>query len=57
MSDKTSVFHSALRTVVQAAIRRERQGWPPDSLFGAYQPRRPDTPLPKTADEKKRKPY
>lgn len=57
MSDKTSVFHSALRTVVQAAIRRERQGWPPDSVHGTYQPHRPDAPLPKTADEKKRKPY
>lgn len=53
MSDKTSVFHSALRTVVQAAIRRERQGWPPDTPLGYYQPRRPDTPLAKVADDKK----
>lgn len=53
MDDKKTVLHSALRTVVQAAIRRERQGWPPDSHFGTYQPRRPDTPLPKAEDNKK----
>lgn len=53
MDDKKPVLQTALRTVVQAAIRRERRGWPPDSLYGAYQPRRPDTPLAKTADGKK----
>lgn len=52
MDGKKPVLQTALRTVVQAAIRRERQGWPPDSRFGAYQPRRPDTLLPRAADSK-----
>lgn len=53
MDGKKTVLYSAMRTVVQAAIRRERQGWPPDTPLGYYQPRRPDTPLAKVADDKK----
>lgn len=28
--------------VAQSIVRRESAGWPPSSLWGAYQPRRPE---------------
>lgn len=45
MKSKESLAQHLAREAVQAIVRQERFGWPPDSLWGTYQPRRPDKPL------------
>lgn len=45
MEQKKNVPHPVMRRLLQGAIRKERQGWPPGSLSGIYQPRRPEAPL------------
>lgn len=45
MKQEKKAPETMIYRLVQNAIRREREGWPPDSIFGTYQPRRPDRPL------------
>ena len=49
MEQKKNVPHPVVRRLFQDAIRKERQGWPPGSASGTYQPRRPETPLARPA--------
>lgn len=42
MEQKKKAPLPAVRALIQNAIRRERQGWPPDSRWGIYQPQRPE---------------
>lgn len=52
MKSKESFAQHLTRETVQAIVRQERFGWPPASDWGAYQPHRPDKPLPKPQDKK-----
>lgn len=45
MKLKESLAQQLAREAVQAIVRQERLGWPPNSSWGVYQPRRPDKPL------------
>lgn len=49
MEQKKNVPHPVMRRLLQDAIRKERQGWPPESVAGAYQPRRPEPSLARPA--------
>lgn len=44
MKSKEIFAKQITRKVVQTIVHRERTGWPPDSPWGCYQPRRPDLP-------------
>lgn len=52
MKTKESFVQNLVHKAAQAVIRRERYGWPPDTLWGTYQPHRPEKPLPKPQDKK-----
>ena len=49
MEQKKNVPHPVMRRLLQDAIRKERQGWPPDTPFMAYQAHRPEPPLARPA--------
>lgn len=52
MKKKMTLGQDLLHKAAQAIVRRELYGWPPDSLWGSYQPRRPEKTLPKPKDKK-----
>lgn len=41
MKKNESLVHRLTGKVAQSIVRREYAGWPPTSLWGAYQPQRP----------------
>ena len=52
MNAKESLPHALGRKTLDAMIRREYGGWPPNTPSGLYQPHRPEKPLPKPQDKK-----
>lgn len=50
MKSNESVLHKGMRTIVQAALRREASE--PCITCWSYQPHRPEKPLPKPQDKK-----
>lgn len=51
MKTKESFAQGLIHKAAQTVVRRELEGWPPDSPWDAYQPHRPETPPPKRRDE------
>ena len=43
MEKKETAIHKIGRKTLDTAIRHEIDGWPPYSIMGIYQPRRPET--------------
>ena len=52
MKTKETSSQSLVQKVAQAIVRRELYAWPPDSLWGLYQPHRPAKPLLQPQDKK-----
>lgn len=52
MKTKEPFAQSLIHKAAQAIVHRELYGWPPDSLWGFYQPHRPEKPLPKPQEKK-----
>lgn len=52
MKKKVTLWQDLLHKAAQAIVRRELYGWPPDSLWGSYQPHRPEKKLLKPKDKK-----
>lgn len=52
MKPKESLADRLVREAAQAIVRRESLGWPPGSIWGNYQPHRPEAPLPQPKDKK-----
>lgn len=42
MKTKNSYVQKLVRKAAQIVVHREREGWPPDTLWSAYQPKRPE---------------
>ena len=45
MKAKETIVQSLVQKGAQAIIKRESEGWPPDSLWSAFQPHRPEKSL------------
>lgn len=52
MKTKEPFAQKLVRKAAQGIVRREIYGWPPDTFWGTYQPRRPEKPLPQPQDKK-----
>ena len=52
MKTKEHFAQKLTHKAAQGIVRRELYGWPPDTPWGTYQPRRPEKPLPKPQDKK-----
>ena len=52
MKTKEPFVQKLVHKAAQGIVRRERYGWPPDSPWSAYQPHRPEKPLPQPQDNK-----
>ncbi len=52
MKTKETFSQSLGQKAAQAIVRRELYGWPPDSNWGLYQPRRPEKPHSQPQDKK-----
>lgn len=52
MKTKEHFAQKLIHKAAQGIVRRELYGWPPDTPWGTYQPRRPEKPLPKPQDKK-----
>lgn len=52
MKSKESIAQNLTRAVVQAIVRSEYLGWPPDTPWGSYQPYRPEKSQPQPQDKK-----
>ena len=52
MNAKESLPHALGRKALDAMIRREYGGWPPNTPSGLYQPHRPEKPLTNLQDKK-----
>lgn len=53
MKTKEPFVQKLVHKAAQGIVRRERYGWPPDSPWSAYQPHRPEKPLPQPQDKSK----
>ena len=53
MAKLADFAHSVVKQTVQKMIQREASEWPPVCKGAHFQPRRPECPLVKDAEEKK----
>ena len=53
MKTKDPFVQNLIHKAAQGIVRRELYGWPPDILWGMYQPHRPEKPLPPQPQDKK----
>lgn len=52
MKSEKKIVQQITRRLAQTIVHRERIGWPPDSPWGCYQPRRPESPEQKVETKK-----
>ena len=45
MKAKETIVQMLVQKAAQTIVRRESEGWPPDSLWSAFQPHRPEKSL------------
>lgn len=45
MKAKETIVQMLVHKAAQTIVRRESEGWPPDSLWSAFQPHRPEKSL------------